>query len=119
MDVDVILLNRKKLNGQSVSSDEQILHRSKVLPRWEFVRIREAHVKPRRLIRIMVLDSRNHSEAVSVVKCSRYFRRKGEMVCGDLLPPNWQHLRKNVSDFEGQGTFLSASKPPQGQRFEF
>ena len=41
------------------------------------------------------------------------------MVCGDLLPPNWQHLRKNVSDFEGQGTFLSASKPPQGQRFEF
>ena len=45
----------------------------------------KAHVKPRRLIRIMVLDSRNHSEAVSVVKCSLLQEEGGDGVWGS--PP--------------------------------
>jgi len=80
MTIDVILLDGKDLNSQSVLADEEVLDRPKVLPVRKSVAVRETHVQPYGAIWIVVFDRRDDSQPISKSERSRDFGWKRQSI---------------------------------------
>lgn len=81
MTIDIILLDRKDLNSQSILANEEVLDRPKILPVWKSVAVRETHVQPYGSIWVVVFDRRDDSQPISESERSRDFRWERQGIC--------------------------------------